>query len=587
MKSCCRVFCVSLAVNISWQCLFYAYAWSKPIYAFEYPCFSLKWRWRHIDIYIQLKKCRFRYALVGWTARLLVHFNSQRWPFQYLLLLLLLLTAGPLHADWLDINAYVVVLNPANLSVLEYRAMAANFGTDLPDFGLRGRLQETVPRNACSPVRPAPKPLVNDSGALPWMALIRRSAHIKNCTFDLKVLHAQMAGYKAAVVYNNLNNRIITMQSGKYAFRVHIPSVFIGYDDYRDLRDNWINLPKYKVELHTTFNSNIYLIPFLAVVSTSLAIIVVFFVVKWCRDYRRRQRSRLSKRHLKKLSQKKFCVADDPYECCAICLEDYEEGDQLRILPCNHAFHAKCVDPWLLKNKRNCPVCKRKIFSNKKCPARSAGWEPVGSASTAGLSAATSSGSDSNSEADLDATTTTATAPDCNERTPLLGASAALSRSATYSSEPASVEEVLPPNSVTVGSNHNIQDGAGGSGRRVVVAAQPEVSDRQRQSNVVWPLVVETDNSLLLPWLAQHRVVCTIVTFYMVLCQYFLLYYTLIFCYIQLIAINLFFEPLSQQTINCVSSRSLNISSIKRVNVFLKFLSCKDCCKCLYIYIYI
>ncbi len=25
------------------------------------------------------------------------------------------------------------------------------------------------------------------------------------------------------------------------------------------------------------------------------------------------------------------------------------------------AYHMKCIDPWLTKNKRNCPVCKRKI----------------------------------------------------------------------------------------------------------------------------------------------------------------------------------------------------------------------------------
>lgn len=25
------------------------------------------------------------------------------------------------------------------------------------------------------------------------------------------------------------------------------------------------------------------------------------------------------------------------------------------------AYHAKCIDPWLMNNRRNCPLCKRKI----------------------------------------------------------------------------------------------------------------------------------------------------------------------------------------------------------------------------------
>lgn len=44
-------------------------------------------------------------------------------------------------------------------------------------------------------------------------------------------------------------------------------------------------------------------------------------------------------------------------DTCALCLEDYLDGDRLRELGCEHRYHSECVDSWLLENKRVCPVC--------------------------------------------------------------------------------------------------------------------------------------------------------------------------------------------------------------------------------------
>jgi Ring finger domain len=42
---------------------------------------------------------------------------------------------------------------------------------------------------------------------------------------------------------------------------------------------------------------------------------------------------------------------------CAVCLEAYRVGDQVRTIPCFHAFHKHCIDDWLSR-KAECPICK-------------------------------------------------------------------------------------------------------------------------------------------------------------------------------------------------------------------------------------
>lgn len=33
------------------------------------------------------------------------------------------------------------------------------------------------------------------------------------------------------------------------------------------------------------------------------------------------------------------------------------------------AYHTKCIDPWLTKNRRVCPVCKRKVITGDERPS--------------------------------------------------------------------------------------------------------------------------------------------------------------------------------------------------------------------------
>ncbi|KAD6796035.1 hypothetical protein E3N88_06931 [Mikania micrantha] len=58
---------------------------------------------------------------------------------------------------------------------------------------------------------------------------------------------------------------------------------------------------------------------------------------------------------------KEVVGANEPFDC-AVCLCEFSENDNLRLLPiCSHAFHINCIDTWLLSNS-TCPLCRNTLF---------------------------------------------------------------------------------------------------------------------------------------------------------------------------------------------------------------------------------
>lgn len=45
---------------------------------------------------------------------------------------------------------------------------------------------------------------------------------------------------------------------------------------------------------------------------------------------------------------------------CSICLERYERGVMVAVLPCRHRFHGHCIRPWF-NRKFNCAYCRREF----------------------------------------------------------------------------------------------------------------------------------------------------------------------------------------------------------------------------------
>lgn len=50
-------------------------------------------------------------------------------------------------------------------------------------------------------------------------------------------------------------------------------------------------------------------------------------------------------------------ATEEGEQCCPICLVDYSDGDELRVLPCGHYLHRSCLDAWLASNP-SCPSCR-------------------------------------------------------------------------------------------------------------------------------------------------------------------------------------------------------------------------------------
>lgn len=53
--------------------------------------------------------------------------------------------------------------------------------------------------------------------------------------------------------------------------------------------------------------------------------------------------------------------ADHHASGCAICIEEYHDGEVLKVLPCSHKFHTDCIVPWLTERQASCPLCKLEI----------------------------------------------------------------------------------------------------------------------------------------------------------------------------------------------------------------------------------
>ncbi|PON36513.1 Cdk-activating kinase assembly factor [Parasponia andersonii] len=282
-----------------------------------------------------------------------------------------------------SLSAANVVLIGRNVT-LSFGDIEANFAPAIKGSGECGVLYSAEPLDACSPLT---NKVQSSTGARSPFVLIIRGG----CSFEYKVRTAQKAGFKAAIVYDNDDGGALVARNSA-GIKIH--AVFVSKASGEKLK-KYAGLTDMELWLIPSFENSawsIMAISFISLLAMSAVLATCFFVRRHRIRRERPRASRVREFHgmssqLVKAMPSLIFTAVSEDNCtsstCAICLEDYNVGEKLRILPCRHKFHAFCVDSWLTSWRTFCPVCKR--------DARTSTGNPPASESTPLLSSSPAS----------------------------------------------------------------------------------------------------------------------------------------------------------------------------------------------------
>mmetsp|Transcript_12256 Transcript_12256/g.17050 ORF Transcript_12256/g.17050 Transcript_12256/m.17050 type:complete len:307 (+) Transcript_12256:103-1023(+) len=208
-----------------------------------------------------------------------------------------------------------------------------------------------------------------------------------NCSFYLKALNAQNQGAQAVIIGDSQQrNRPLRMiKEGPFEDPVEIPVVAITHSDYVMIAE-FLN-KNVTIEAHMNINGDLsprlpvfHILP-LVFILVWMGIIMLYFCRKYCMRYISRQ-NRVSAMREVPVVRYEPLVEDEEAEAeaeaapenrnrvlnsrCVICMEDYVEGEELKLLPCGHGFHPPCIQPWLENHSERCPMCNRSMLENRQ-----------------------------------------------------------------------------------------------------------------------------------------------------------------------------------------------------------------------------
>ncbi|KAI9255529.1 hypothetical protein BY458DRAFT_519884 [Sporodiniella umbellata] len=241
----------------------------------------------------------------------------------------------------------------SNETLMDYPAA---FGPQVSKYGKIGYLAEpkTDPTGCSLTTRPH----------MDWIALVQRG----QCSFVTKVRKMQESGAIAVIVGDMERSEKVTMFAFGDTSDIDIPSLYLGKEEYNRLLhfDRLLDSPLMVVLQSDTLELDWPLKDLFFMVLVSPCVMTFFFYTFWRLRQKMQQKKELAPASVvSQLGIKIFSSEEsEAMDGCAICLEDYQPGHELRLLPCKHHFHALCVDGWLITQKKLCPICKRDITLN-------------------------------------------------------------------------------------------------------------------------------------------------------------------------------------------------------------------------------
>jgi E3 ubiquitin-protein ligase RNF13 len=213
----------------------------------------------------------------------------------------------------------------------------------------------SVPRNACAEVSPI------DDQTYDTFALI---PDFDNCSYT-NIEHLKTAGYYGMITYSPASQTIDSdyMRNGEFLIVIVKEDEKHFIDKIKKLLDsNTDNNPVIiEILVQSIYQQILFILCIILMVAVLLSIFI--FLCSYCSRlaWNKWKNRGLTRWRIRQLPQRRYDPATDITQTCSICLEDFKNSEKIRILPCDHIFHPKCVDEWLQNWNRTCPLCKKPI----------------------------------------------------------------------------------------------------------------------------------------------------------------------------------------------------------------------------------